>query len=135
ELLARTRCSIPAAAPPARVHPPQAFPLRHLPGTEALARVRTATELWILVAVDSARGVVLVHHVDVGVGRHLGGEEAEDLPGVVERTGHHEVPHQEPADGEPATVEPERAHLAVHLADHPPGDVRVVLALAVAPGP
>src|SRR5439155_1719965 len=53
----------------------------------------------------------------------------------VERTGHHEVPHEEPADGEPVTVEPERAHLAVHLADHPPGDVRVVLRLEVASGP
>jgi hypothetical protein len=56
-------------------------------------------------------GAVLAHHVHVGVGRDLAGDEPEHPVGAGEIVGQDQVPHQEPAPGEPVCVEHEVAHL------------------------
>src|SRR5205085_10332034 len=59
-------------------------------------------------------GIILVHHVDVGIARQVFGDPAHNLARVLEQTGHDEMPDQHTAQGKAVNVYLEFANLCVH---------------------
>src|SRR5262249_28232714 len=118
---------------PARIQPPESRGPRRLPSCQQRCTVGAPAQLWKPSLADCPGRVVLVHDVDVGIGRHLVREEAKDRARVIESVRHHEMPHEHATDRQPMAVERERTHLPVHLPDRAPRYVRIVCGLEVAP--
>ena len=60
-------------------------------------------------------GAILVHDVDVRVGGDLAGQEAGDLGSPRRPSRENEMPHQQTTAGHASLIQPQIAHLPVHL--------------------
>jgi len=80
--------------------------------------------------VGLVRGEVLAHERDVERGRNLIVQDAHDLDAVFLGAGQHEMPHEEPAPGDPILVADQITHLPLHFLKR--RDVRVHVAGRVA---
>ena len=67
------------------------------------------------VAVGAAVGPILVHEIHIRVWGYLLGQKAHHLARIRHPTGHDQVSHQEPPDGQPFVVQYEIADLPMHL--------------------
>ena len=87
-----------------------------------LARGRAAAD--VLVLLGAPQGLpgrsILIHDVDVGVGRQFLGQEVHDLTCPGQAIGHHKMSHQQATQRQPVLVDDQIPYLSMHGANHLP---------------
>ena len=71
-------------------------------------------------------GAILVHNVDIRLGRERLGDELHNRVAVLRHTRHHQMSDDEAALGDPMRIKPQVTDLAVHLLDDRAHHLRVV---------